>query len=503
MSDDDFIDELKKDYGKALFHLCWMECEGFKGIIFGFLELYAKEIKQLCSTRIQEVKSKGCKGAKIYFSRFEISCQNALDIYKKAMDTNVFLIPSKKGESKKKISISKCMVEPRWPNLTLEVDLPYLQDWAQYRCSHLFTEQIEEDVLRILKNEKDKTWIDERLLFPISEYGELIGSLHLVAQNPVYRKLRGYLYEHEGKERVHYQFELREGQDLTDVQVFCFEERFGGFINLKEFSELDDEFDFDLLGATDKVGKIVVSKRKGILEVKRPTGFLKKIQTTISRVTEKLQVRVPNSRGDAKETYSVIKKINLSETVEGKPSLPAVENIKKSRLDRKKLNLAKKLDQFCFDSGDLQSAGIIRSLIRDAKKEVYLIDAYFRMQDMRAFCYAAELESVKFTVVTSAECLRNKDNVLDKEAGQALSGVLSLGACPNVDIKVMNGDKSPIHDRFLVIDGNVWLLGSSFGSLGKRFGMMIKVPNPDPVLEKIKKIINGDKSENFESWIKK
>jgi hypothetical protein len=46
----------------------------------------------------------------------------------------------------------------------------------------------------------------------------------------------------------------------------------------------------------------------------------------------------------------------------------------------------------------------------------------------------------------------------------------------NIEIKVMPGQKSPVHDRFLIVDGTVWVLGASLNEFGSRGSLLMKLP---------------------------
>ena len=52
------------------------------------------------------------------------------------------------------------------------------------------------------------------------------------------------------------------------------------------------------------------------------------------------------------------------------------------------------------------------------------------------------------------------------------------------EIRIL-GDSPGVHDRFLVIDGNVWFSGNSLNRIGERAGMIVKLPDPKPVVERL------------------
>ena len=44
---------------------------------------------------------------------------------------------------------------------------------------------------------------------------------------------------------------------------------------------------------------------------------------------------------------------------------------------------------------------------------------------------------------------------------------------------------SSLHDRFLVVDEDVWLIGNSLNSLGEKASMVVRLPNPEEVIEQL------------------
>lgn len=45
----------------------------------------------------------------------------------------------------------------------------------------------------------------------------------------------------------------------------------------------------------------------------------------------------------------------------------------------------------------------------------------------------------------------------------------------------MAGKPPKLHDRFMCIDNNIWLIGSSLNAIGDRAAIMMKLPDPKPV----------------------
>jgi hypothetical protein len=100
-----------------------------------------------------------------------------------------------------------------------------------------------------------------------------------------------------------------------------------------------------------------------------------------------------------------------------------------------------------------------------------------------SFGLANATTEVTVQVLTSAEYLRQKDDEGSENGAVLLRAAESVRRQGGrVEIRVGLGARAPIHDRFLVLDNEVWLLGSSLNEFGSRGTMAVKVPHPPPVL---------------------
>ena len=65
-------------------------------------------------------------------------------------------------------------------------------------------------------------------------------------------------------------------------------------------------------------------------------------------------------------------------------------------------------------------------------------------------------------------------------------------------VRIMRGTPA-LHDRFLRIDDELWMLGSSLNSFGGRGTMLLRVPDPEPVLNDLEQIWAN--SQDFAEWL--
>ena len=66
-------------------------------------------------------------------------------------------------------------------------------------------------------------------------------------------------------------------------------------------------------------------------------------------------------------------------------------------------------------------------------------------------------------------------------------------------IRILTGDPPPVHDRFLVVDGEVWFSGNSLNALGERAGVIVRLPDPTPVVARIEAFWRN--SPSLSDWL--
>ncbi|MFM2462014.1 hypothetical protein, partial [Klebsiella pneumoniae] len=62
-----------------------------------------------------------------------------------------------------------------------------------------------------------------------------------------------------------------------------------------------------------------------------------------------------------------------------------------------------------------------------------------------------------------------------------------------------SGGMPLLHDRFLAVDGAAWFTGNSLNAIGQRESLVIKLPDPKPVIRRLEEIFEGE-SEDFFSF---
>lgn len=178
-----------------------------------------------------------------------------------------------------------------------------------------------------------------------------------------------------------------------------------------------------------------------------------------------------------------------------------------NQLDKKALEQLYHNRTLCYFSGGKKerekAVKILRELIQKAEKECIICDSYFTDEELIEFGIYLSHYGCALKIITSEMRLKEK-SFRDKNRtyGQRLYHIqkqLQDEMKFDVQIYVLKGEKSPLHDRWLAVDDEVYMPGSSFNGLGKRASCILKVPNG----KEIKKEMNRMMKESFllETWI--
>ena len=111
---------------------------------------------------------------------------------------------------------------------------------------------------------------------------------------------------------------------------------------------------------------------------------------------------------------------------------------------------------------------------------------YFTVKTLVRFVMPVKLANVEVRILSSKEELKAQDITDLKEGCEAMIEKDVV----NVSCRLLRGEKAALHDRFLVADDQVWLVGCSLDEIGKRATTISRVP-----ADYSKKILN-----RIEEW---
>jgi len=224
--------------------------------------------------------------------------------------------------------------------------------------------------------------------------------------------------------------------------------------------------------------------------------------------------------------FSVPKKLSEKRISVGTYDFTAAHYLRDALAGRRFEDLAKNKEFIFFpkNANSLARAQeAIRELLNSARQRCIILDPYFGAVDM---VYIYQIENITLTVrvISSAAYLNDRPKPPKRPELQGwrgrwqrlkkawrgksvntaktylenlytqLTDYSQVMPLQKIECRVLRGEKSPLHDRFLVIDDNVYLLGSSLNEFGNRTTTISRVPAPGEMIDQAESWWADDKA---------
>jgi hypothetical protein len=347
-------------------------------------------------------------------------------------------------------------------------------------------------------------WLAPRVHFRVEDYLELLGSIVLIAPDPQVAKVKQYFTRDAArKERLVTQVQARARQNLQGLQLTIFEERFGAISTFRQLAvPPDGNVVTEPPGEIRASGYMLAHSERGLIDFQPPTPFLRTIglsMETFSR-TVRLQTRDSKKKGTEVKTHDIGELTSVSNSMIGDATQPLSAHARfwQSVWLRQTGSQARKSDQMWINDPESARA-FLRGLIGSAREEVFVADCFFNAEDLAGYLHFVHRLNVRIRVLTSREILkgtRGRAAAL-QQMQESLSSFHKRGIM-DVQVRFMrNQDGDPIlHDRFLAVDGAVWFSGNSLNAIGQRESMIIKLPDANSVMSRLREIFENEAEDS-------
>lgn len=501
---------LDGDYEHALLNLAWLETDAGKHLIFSYVELFPAELETPVNGPISQYKS---NFGIVYYVRLYLAAEVAIKWYEDSITSKcVFPVDVESTVTKgDKLVLEELVSTTVWPSLISSNSFPFLgSTWGTVRSHQLISNGIPGVLQGILSNSELLRFLSDCFLFDFLEYVEYLGSIVLVAPDPVLRSLNCNLAPSDHCEYVDFNFTARAKKDLVGLSITVTEHRASGVQSQQTIPIRRNYMRIKYTGQVDEIAYVVTCEERGILIDSPKASFIRTIglSTGIKGRAKEITIPSPHKSKVPDKTYKVPmndeKQFSKSRIGKKQP-INASNIINTAGSERKKRILAKQLGQKWFYGEQAEAEIFVRNIVSSAKDRVWIIDPYFATIELFKYAMATTRSEMQVMIVTSAGVLGQADKVVaGKKAGDVISdhkNNLNKQHESKIEIKVMVG-KMAIHDRFLVVDDEVWLSGNSLNNIGERAGMMIRLPNGGAVITELTKLIESDRIVNLDSWLR-
>jgi hypothetical protein len=342
----------------------------------------------------------------------------------------------------------------------------------------------EKELKRIISNaaELSKKYIHTDL----EKFDEHLGNAYLFGCNPILRDADFSLIDHNTRLLV--QFKERSGKSIIGSKLVLEEKRGSnvGFYIEKIIEQR--RLIIDLPYFPDTLIKSIIHADGYLLEKDHSTWANYEMQMHIHETQVNTTINV---NGKSKEIKSAKYTKQPSVKVAGYDFSGARYFV--DRMNGRKHEVAAVTKEFMFFEGSpadkAQASQIVHDLLSKANFRVMLLDPYFGAIDFE-YAIGVSNMSIEVQVISSAFFLHEKviKERLETNA-HALNSVLDQYTAAfsrhQIRIRVLPGNKrSPLHDRYIVVDDDAYLLGSSFNEFGSRATTLIKVPTPKYLIDR-------------------
>ena len=304
-------------------------------------------------------------------------------------------------------------------------------------------------------------------------YKNVIGNIYIIQYHPEFRRIDWKVCKTLGGlvGKVTYR-----KQGKTKYQCCAINSDANGIILERrtiEFSTGDRmvliPFDSDI----EQIEVVIVDDKGQIVYRKQNMHFIRSISIGMS--INSINVKMKSRDIAGKDHIEEIPKFSTTRSVIGTQS-DIEENIVN---DTKSYEQAEQDFKFIFFDGDktkkdenLQKAqDVLMAIQNRANDKIVICDPYFGADELYKYVFRQRSLDVSVRILTSKNI--NKEQAKLLKVAQEKYNKMVNGS--KVTCKVMRG-QSDLHDRFLIVDDRVWILGTSFNNFGERATSIAMVP---------------------------
>ena len=502
-------------YGQAIIHATWFgdNATHTYQLLFAMVELRPTELPIATASPMDRCRYGSAKQYAFY-QRFPMSVDDALRCYDQALHNLPSLPPDPPCYPDETPLRGGPFVQiPDQPTFLSSRNLPFAPDWMRdCRVHFLFPEQpLAHDVRQAIADPKISEQLNDWLHFDLVEaYDEFQGTFCVLAPNPVFRSIRKVHLERprdDCAESLAYKIVTRDGRLPDGVRLEITNELpIGRTDPMVHTFGTDPVVVFDAPAPIHAEGRNVTHTDFGLLHWREPHPIIRGFNVNLALGGDARRVKVPDA-GKRRPAYEYdadrLHDAGTSTIGESTPHSRIISRITRAAGKRHRKRIGRDQDQQWFYKSHRKAADFVRRKIRNARESVLIADPYFNARALMAFAHASEWDDVDIKILASAEGLKEStcDGTRQDVAGQlhaALETTFTY-TTRRPEIRVMRGKSAPLHDRFLAVDGEVWFPGNSFDTLGDRAGLIIRLPDPDPVVDELMAL--WSEACPFDDWL--
>lgn len=342
------------------------------------------------------------------------------------------------------------------------------------------------------------------------EYPEYLGGMTLAVPDCDVHSIRQFVDPKEdGSESLYYHVKPHPGRKLQGLSLTSMEGQEGMLTSFDTIPVPEDGLVvIERPSSIHGSGLVLTHVERGVLLQTPMRQFIRKMNMKIDVVERRVKVVAPETDKKSSQVNEYItekKTLASSQTLGKTPNTTdAFQRLLDAKNERLLNNSAQLYDQKWFTADQRKEAlDYIRKKLKHASSSIFIADPYFSANQIYQYLFAIERDEIKIQILTSnsafkqikeAEPSTEADSkaALDKqqELLQSLA-IFNVSHKNSVEIKVANTGNSLFHDRFIAVDGRVWMIGSSLNSIGILPTLIMRIPHGEKVLTHLMGLYNN------------
>lgn len=345
-------------------------------------------------------------------------------------------------------------------------------------------------------------FLEHHMHVDFREYPEYMGGMALAVPDCDVHSVRQFVDPKEdGSESLYFHLKPHPGRKLQGLSLTSMEGQEGiltffdtvpvpedGLVVINRPSSIHDS------------GLVLTHKERGVLLQTPMRQFIRQMNMTTEVVERRVKVLAPETdkkKSPVNEYFAEKKTLASARTLGEAPNtIDAFQRLLDAKRERLLNHSALLYDQTWFTTDQRKAAlGHIREKIKNARSTIFIADPYFSANQIHQYLFAIERDEVKVQILTSSSAfkkIKKAETATKTEVGEGSLDahhtflknleIFQASHKNSIEIKVSNTENSLFHDRFLAVDGRVWMLGSSLNSIGIRPTLTMRVPHGEKIL---------------------
>lgn len=515
------------DYRAAVVRLATVSARRTQHLVWGAVELFPTEVSVPATFVDHWANAPGTDDLTLVYGQTATSIGEGLAWYAAAREGRLH-VPGRPGTA---IVGSPLIPEPAWGEFLDGVSAPFAAPWHDGPRIHRLVPMSDvapavaglrgdgpEERLgateaarrRSRGLEQSRAWIATRIGFDVWPWDDWLGGLALVAPNPLCRSLLASIQERcstTGAETILVEAEPREGADLSTLTVELVEQRADGWARSRPVAL--DGYGRGIVTLERRAASIGLTARcriRGLLARSDPSPFLRSMSWSMGFAAQRGRVAVPAGGRARPASVQDFTLYDVEQHSIGEPVTATAEARLHLLVKRREVRQGNSTtDEMVFGPGDRErAAAFIRASLGRAMTRALVVDPFVEPRDLYEFGIQDRRRGLSVTFLRSAAGLNAAIQHPDL-------GTHPLGRHLQLQIRHLRsqlGNDAPtvmlmkdivFHDRLLVVDDAVWIMGHSLNQVGlSEISTMVRLRAPEPMLSLLERAVQEARS--IDGW---